>query len=59
MTKRVRAIRDTVRHRRIARSNPLARIPEGVLIGKDVYHSTPPGAGQAVNGERLGLVGAA
>ena len=59
MPKRVRTIRDTMRHRRIARSSPLARIPEGVLIGKDVYHSTPPTAGQAANGERPGLVGAA
>lgn len=59
MHKRVRTIRDTIRHRRIARSNPLARIPEGVLIGRDVYHSTPPAAGRNVNSDRRGLVGAA
>lgn len=43
------AVRDAVRHRRIVRSNPLARIPEVVLIERDVYHSAPPLAGAAVD----------
>lgn len=36
---KIRSVRDNARHRRIARSNPLARIPEVLIIEKDVYHS--------------------
>lgn len=39
MRKPIRSLRDNFRHRRIAHSNPLARIPEDVVIGQDVYHS--------------------
>lgn len=48
MPKRIRVVRDALRHHRIVRSNPLARIPEIVLIERDVYHSAPPPAGAAV-----------
>ena len=39
MRQKIRSVRDNSRHRRIARSNPLARIPEVLIIERDVYHS--------------------
>lgn len=42
MLKRFRSIRDGMRHRRIARTNPLDRIPRGLLVrGQDVFPSQP------------------
>lgn len=63
MPKRIRSFRDAVRHRRIVRSNPLARIPEIVLTEGDVYHCAPQRAAAAVDGgpgalrRRLAIVG--
>lgn len=41
MLKQIHSIKDRRNHRRIARTNPLRRISGEVVIGMDVYHSTP------------------